>query len=76
MKPKQRKRAEKCLKYYGDIFNIRKISEMDKKVREVNARAERMEKEKTDANKRAEKEALKIRRRVKKEADRNYEPRH
>lgn len=76
MKPKQRARAVKCLKYYGDIFGITTVTEMDKRIRKVNARAKAMEKEKNDEDKRSEKEALRILRKVKKEADRDHVPRH
>lgn len=76
MKRKQRERAERCLKYFGDVFEIRNVTGMDKKVREIEKRAKQMEKRKANESKQIEKDVLRIMRQAKKKADRSHQPKH
>lgn len=60
MKFTEKERAERCLKYYGDIFDVHTMTEMRKINRRANKRAKAIAKAKKEADRAATREAQRI----------------
>lgn len=76
MRPRETRRAERCLKYYGDIFGIKTKTAMDLKCREANKRRREMIKERKNENKRIEKETARLLRENERLLAERYQPKH